>query len=89
MTAQKNFLGFINSGRQERRAAEIGVNTLHQAAMRLVDFRRSGTRFKTKDLVGLLLSHGARSWRLSQPRASIRVCVLTPNGKPAVKVSFQ
>lgn len=89
MSAQKNVLGLIYSGRQERRPADIRVNALHKAAMGLVNFRRGGSRLKTKDLVGFLLGHGARSWRLSQPAASIRVRVLTPDGKAAVKIGLQ
>jgi hypothetical protein len=57
--------------------------------MRLADVRRTGARFKTKDLVGLLLSHGARAWRASLPPANVRVHAVTPTGESAVKISFQ
>ena len=48
------------------------MQALHQAAMRLADVRGARPRFKTKDLVGLLLSHGARTWRNSLPVAGVR-----------------
>ena len=76
MIRQQNVLGFVDPRRKERSAAEIGVQALHQAAMRLADLRRTGTSLKTKDLVGLLLSHGARSRRAGLPPARIRLAVL-------------
>ena len=86
---EKDVLGFVDTRRQERGTAEIGVQALHQAAVRLADLRRSGTRFKTKDLVGLLLSHGARTWRNTLPVAVIRLRVFSPDGKPAVKIGLK
>ena len=70
----------------ERRIADGGVHALNQAAVRLADIRRGGPRFKTKDLVGLLLSHGARTWRNTQPFVTVRLSVLAPDGKTAVKI---
>ena len=89
MTIQQNFLGFVDPRRKERSAAEIGMQSLHQATMRLTDFRRPSSRFKTKDIVGLLLGHGARTWRASLPPARIRLRVVAPDGKLAVKIGFQ
>ena len=66
----------------------IGFSTLRQAATRLADFRSPGNRFKTRDLVALLLSHGARSWRASQPTAHVRVRVFTPDGRPAIRIDL-
>src|SRR5690606_31605117 len=86
---QQNFLGLVDPRRKERSAAEVGVQALHQAAMRLADLRRAGAGFKTKDLVGLLLSHGARSWRATLPAAHVRLRVLTPAGKAAVKIGLK
>src|SRR5690606_41008636 len=89
LTTQQNFLGFVDAGSQKGRTAEIGVQALHKAAVGLANFRRGGTRLKTKDLVGLLLSHGARSWRCTQPVAVIRMRVVAPGGKSPVKISFK
>ncbi len=36
---------------------------------------------KTKDLIGLLLSHGARAWRYSQPEANIHLHVSAQAGR--------
>lgn len=89
MIGEQNVLGFVDPRGQERRAPEIGVQALHQASMRLADIRRGGPRFKTKDLVGLLLSHGARTWRNTLPVATIRIRVFAPDGKPAIKIGLQ
>lgn len=86
---QQSFLGFIDPRRKEGAAPEIGMHPLHQTAMGLPNVRRTGSRFKTKDLVGLLLAHGARSWRATLPLATIRLAVFTPDGKSAVKVRLQ
>ena len=74
--------------RPQSRGVGFGVSTLRQAATRLADFRSQGSRFKTRDLVALLLSHGARSWRASQPPAHVRIKVFAPNGRPAVRIDL-
>ncbi len=89
MTGQQNVLGFIDPRSQEGASSEVRMQPLHQAPMRLADIRRASTRFKTKDLVGLLLAHGARSWRASFPAADIRLRVIAPEGKPAVKIRLK
>ena len=86
MIGEQDVLGFVDPRRQERRSPEVGMQSLHQAAVRLADIRRGGPRFKTKDLVGLLLSHGARTWRNTMPVATIRLRVIAPDGKTAVKI---
>ena len=89
MFGEQNVFSGVDTGSQERRPADVGVQALHQAAMRLADIRRGGPRFKTKDLVSLLLSHGARAWRSSLPVASVRLQVFTPAGKSAVKIRLK
>lgn len=86
---EKDVLGFVDPRREERGSSEIGVQALHQAAVRLSDVSRGRARFKTKDLVGLLLSHGARTWRNTMPVATVRLQVVAPGGKPAVKIRLQ
>ena len=56
-------------------APHSGLHPLHEAAYRLADLGLREKRSKTKDLIGLLLSHGARAWRYSQPEASIHLHV--------------
>lgn len=69
-------------------SGDTGVQALYQAASRLADARRGAPRFKTRDLVGLLLSHGARTWRNSQPRVNVRVRAVSPEGRSAIRLSL-
>lgn len=66
----------------------IGRHPLQQAASRLSDFRDGRSRLRAKDLVGLLLCHGARAWRSSQPRSHVRLRVSAPHGTMAVRIGF-
>ncbi|MFN3508635.1 MAG: hypothetical protein ACK4ZU_14235 [Allorhizobium sp.] len=57
------------------------LHPLHEAAYRLAEIGLREKRSKTKDLIGLLLSHGARAWRYSQPEASIHLHVSSQAGR--------
>ncbi len=63
------------------------LHSLRIAAHRLSDTRKK-PKLKTRDLVGLLLSHSARAWRSSMPPVVVRISVKMPNGTPAVRFSF-
>ena len=89
MITQKNVARFVNPLRQKSIASEVGVNALHQASMRLSDLNSGRARFKAKDLVGLLMCHGARAMRASMPRTNIRISVVTPARHSAVKIRLQ
>jgi len=89
MIGQENVSSFVDTSGKKGGAAQIGMQALHQAAMSLSDFRRGRSHFKTKDLVSLLLGHGARSWRASLPPVLVRLHAFAPDGKPAVKIRFQ
>ena len=77
MIGEQDVLGFIAPPAKTCHA-DVGVQALHQAAVRLADIRRGAPRFKTKDLVGLLLSHGARTWRNSLPQWMFACASFTP-----------
>ncbi|MEF2550208.1 hypothetical protein VQ042_02390 [Aurantimonas sp. A2-1-M11] len=77
-----NQLDFPGHGRQ------ASLHPLQQAAMRLGEARDGRSRLKAKDLVGLLLSHGARAWRASQPVAHTRIRTMAPEGRPAIHLRF-
>lgn len=78
--------GSVTSLPARKFTEETGLQALHQAANRLADARRGAPRFRTKELVGLLLSHGARTWRNSMPRTEVRLRVCTPSGKQALRL---
>jgi len=89
MSSHENILGLINPAGKKNRSSRVGMHPLHEAAMRLADLGLSRPRAKTKDLVGLLLCHGARAWRSSQSRVCIRVRARTPVGHSAVKIRLK
>ena len=88
MIGEKDAVVYMGARPQRMPAGDAGAQALHLAASRLAEVGRAGPRLRTKDLVGLLLSHGARTWRGSFPVAVVRLRVLAPNGKPAVKISL-
>ncbi|RKE84853.1 hypothetical protein [Rhizobium sp. AG855] len=57
------------------------LHPLHEAAFRLAEIGGREKRSKTKDLIGLLLSHGARAWRYSQPEVNIHLHVGAQGGR--------
>ena len=74
MTAKKDFLGLINAGREIRRPPLVGMEFLHQRAMRAADAVRARTGLQAKDLVGLLLRHFAAG-RRAAPRCRVTLRV--------------
>lgn len=62
--------------RQGRRA-EASLAALNQAARRLGELALARPRKgRTRDLVGVLLAHGARAWRGSLPVATVHIRVV-------------
>ncbi|NDV88111.1 hypothetical protein GTW51_15525 [Aurantimonas aggregata] len=66
-----------------------GAHPVHQAALRLAEVRDGRSRLKAKDLVALLLCHGARAWRSSQPISHTRIRVAGTSGTPALRLRFR
>ncbi|TCP91088.1 hypothetical protein C8J31_101943 [Rhizobium sp. PP-CC-2G-626] len=46
-------------------------------------------RSKTRDLVGMLLTHGARAWRSTQPDVSIHLHVTAPSSRRPVRLRIK
>ncbi len=69
-------------------AVPVGIHPLQQAALRLGEARDGRSRIKAKELVGLLLSYGARAWRASQPVSHTRIRTVAPDGSTAVRMRF-
>ena len=57
------------------------LHPLHDAAFQLAALGGREKRSKTKDLIGLLMSHGARAWRYSQPEANIHLHIGAQAGR--------
>ena len=66
------------------RSKGYALHPLHEAAMRIADLGLHRSRSRTKDLINLLLCHGARAWRYSQPEARIHLHVTSSAGKTPV-----
>ncbi|MGW9230255.1 hypothetical protein ACWGPT_05215 [Pseudorhizobium sp. NPDC055634] len=58
-----------------KRARGLALHPLHEAAMRLAGAGLTRSKDRTRDLVALLLSHGSRAWRHSQPQVRIHLHV--------------
>ena len=89
MASRKNFLGLIDAGREIRRSPLVGMQFLHEGAVRAPDVVPSRARLQAKDLVGLLVRHLSARRRASLPPCRVALRVLTPSGKPAVKIAFK
>jgi len=88
MSVENSFLARLDLNRpQIRRPAPIGPD-LRNSAGRRSDFRLFNAGGKARDLIGLLVSHGARIRRAARPRCRILLEVKAPDGCPAVAISF-
>ena len=89
MRAKKGILGLVYPGSEVRRAPLIGMQFLHQGAVRPADVVARRPRLQAKDLIGLLVRHFAARRRAALPPCRVALRVLTPSGKPAVKIAFK
>lgn len=77
-----------NAGRPANRSAG-GLHPLHEAAMKLAGMGLNRSHTKTRDLVAMLLSHGARAWRAGQPEVSLHLHVKTPAGAHPIRLRLR
>ncbi len=89
MRAKQSILGLVYTGGEVRRAPLVGMQFLHQGAMRPADVVTPRPRLQAKDLVSLLVRHFAARRRAALPPCRVALRVLTPGGKPAVKIAFK
>jgi hypothetical protein len=57
------------------------LNPLHEAAFKLSELGTAKPKSKTRELMNLLLCHGARAWRYSQPQAQIHIHIGAQSGR--------
>lgn len=67
----------------------LGLLPLHEAAMKLAGMGLDRSQHKTRDLVAMLLGHGARAWRAGQPLAALHLHVRTPTGRHPVRLRLR
>ena len=89
MRAKQSILGLVYSGGEIRRAPLVGMQFLHEGAVRAADVVAARPRLQAKDLIGLLRRHFAARRRAALPPCPVALRVLTPGGKPAVKIAFK
>jgi hypothetical protein len=70
-------------------AKTTGLHPLHEAALKLAGMGLSRSQTKTRDLVAMLLGHGARAWRASQPAVQLHLHVITPKGAHPIRLRLR
>ncbi|MBB4290255.1 hypothetical protein GGE16_002295 [Rhizobium leguminosarum] len=91
MAINENVPG-MPSDRRTTAKGRSSLHPLHEAAMRLAEIglqRPKPKSPKTRDLINLLLCHGARAWRYSQPEARIHLHVTSPDGSAPVQLRLR
>ena len=89
MRAKQSILGLVYAGGEVRRPPLVGMQFLHEGAMRPPDLIAPRSRLQAKDLIGLLFRHFAARRRAARPPCRVALRVLTPGGKAAVKIAFK
>mgnify|MGYP006333435077 CR=1 FL=1 len=89
MRAKQSILGLVYTGGEIRRPPLVGMEFLHQGAMRPADVVAPRPRLQAKDLIGLLVRHFTARRRATLPPCRVTLRVLTPSGKPAVQIAFK
>lgn len=67
----------------------FSLHPLHEAALRIAEFGLMKPKARTKDLVALLVSHGARAWRGGQPEVHVHLHVATQAGRRPVHLRLR
>ncbi|WP_105374274.1 hypothetical protein [Neorhizobium huautlense] len=89
MGMNENSAEFVFKPASKTRARGVALNPLHEAAMRLAGVGLSRSKEKTRDLVAMLLSHGARAWRHSQPEANIHLHIGMRSGRAPIRLKIR
>jgi hypothetical protein len=88
MLKEKNFLNLLYLGSRHKRVARAQPYVPLDLVANMPGYGEKRTARKTRDLIKLLLSHGARAARSSQPRAHVAINVVSPNGQKAVRIKM-
>ena len=89
MRTKQSILGLVYPGGEIRRAPLVGMQFLHEGTVRSGDVVASRPGLQAKDLIGLLIRHFSTRRRTTLPPCRVALRVLTPSGKPAVKIAFK
>jgi len=89
MAQNGNFQDFPSRPGKKSATRGAGLLPLHEAAMKLAGMGLNKSHEKTRDLVAMLLGHGARAWRSGQPAVDLHLHVKTPKGKHPVRLRLR
>ena len=89
MAQNGNFHDFPNHNPKKSGTRSAGLLPLHEAAMKLAGMGLNRSHEKTRDLVAMLLGHGARAWRGGQPPVDLHLHVRTPKGRHPVRLRLR
>lgn len=89
MAMNENNLDFPLPAGSETKIRGSGLHPLHEAAMRLAGLGIHRPKERTRDLVTMLLSHGARAWRHSQPEARIYMHLSPKAGRLPIRLKLR
>ena len=70
--------GLDMSSVRQKKSGKSVLHPLHEAALRIAEIGRGKSKSGTRELVAMLLTHGARAWRANQPPAKIHLHVTSP-----------
>ncbi len=88
MLVEKNFFNLLYKGGMQLRTNRLAASTSRYQRIIRTDYGEKRSARKTKDMIAVLLSHGARATRAAQPRAKILMNVYNPHGTKAVKIKL-
>jgi hypothetical protein len=89
MTQNGNSRDFPNTSSKKQASKGLGLLPLHEAALKLAGMGLNRSHSKTRDLVAMLLGHGARAWRGGQPYVELHLHVKTPQGRHPVRLRLR
>jgi hypothetical protein len=72
-----------------KKRSGMGLLPLHEAALKLAGMGLDRSQHKTRDIVAMLLGHGARAWRAGQPQVRLHLHVRTPNGRHPIRLRIR
>ena len=89
MAQNGNVSDFMLKTANKATAKSAGLHPLHEAAMKLAGMGLNKSHSKTRDLVAMLLGHGARAWRANQPEVTLHLHVRTPDGEHPIRMRLR
>jgi len=88
MLIEKNFFNLLYLGSKNRSATRMPIADPRHMSSVLPKYYEKNSRPKTKDLIKILLVHGARAARVNQAHTRIAINVYTPDGNKAVRLKM-